>query len=52
MKDLIGSPKRLESYVQFVYSSLLNMKDQGVVVSSNAIIKGRSGAKHEIDVYY
>lgn len=52
MKSIITTPKNLESYVQFVYSSLLNLKDQGVVVSSNAIIKGKSNAKHEIDVYY
>ncbi|OTA18058.1 hypothetical protein Xvie_00744 [Xenorhabdus vietnamensis] len=52
MKSIIKTPKSLESYVQFVYSSLLNLKDQGVIVSSNTIIKGRSNAKHEIDVYY
>lgn len=44
--------KSLESYVEFVYSTLLNLKDEGVIVSSNAILKGRSGAKHEIDVFY
>ncbi|MBL4864932.1 MAG: restriction endonuclease [Pseudomonadales bacterium] len=50
--ELIKTPKDLESYVQYVYSSLLNLKDEGVVVSSNAILVGRSGARHEIDVFY
>ena len=49
---LIKKPKDLESYVQYVYSSLLNLKDEGVVVSSNTILVGKSGAKHEVDVYY
>lgn len=49
---LINKPKDLESYVQYVYSSLLNLRDEGVVVSSNVILIGKSGAKHEVDVYY
>lgn len=49
---LIKKPKDLESYVQYVYSSLLNLRDDGVVVSSNVILVGKSGAKHEVDVYY
>ncbi|HGO5291226.1 TPA: restriction endonuclease [Photobacterium damselae subsp. damselae] len=49
---LINKPKDLESYVQYVYSSLLNLRDEGVVVSSNVILVGKSGAKHEVDVYY
>ena len=48
----IKKPKDLESYVQYVYTSLLNLKDEGVVVSSNTILVGKSGAKHEVDVYY
>ena len=44
--------KDFEGYVKFVYSTLLNLEDEGVVVSSNAMLVGRSGAKHEIDVFY
>jgi hypothetical protein len=49
---MIESPIDLESYVQHVYSSLMNLKDEGVVVSRNAIMIGKSGAKHEVDVFY
>ncbi len=42
----------LESYVQYVYQSLLNMRNEGVVVSKNAKLRGKSGAMHEIDVFY
>jgi len=50
--ELLKKPKDLESYVQYVYSTLLNLKDEGVVVGCNSILVGRSGAKHEIDVFY
>ena len=50
--SIIKTPKDLESYVQYVYSSLLNLKNEGVVVSLNAILTGKSGARHEIDVFY
>lgn len=49
---VINKPKDLESYVQYVYSSLLNLRDEGVMVSSNVILVGKSGANHEVDVYY
>ncbi len=49
---MIRNPKDLESYVQYVYSTLLNLKDEGVVVSANATFIGKSGARHEIDVFY
>jgi len=51
LSSIPSKGKTFESYVQFVYSTLLNLKDEGVVVSSNAMLKGRSGAKHEIDVF-
>ncbi|UJL39262.1 restriction endonuclease [Pantoea agglomerans] len=44
--------KMLEEQVQQVYSQLLNMKDEGVMVSRNVCFTGRSGANHQIDVYY
>lgn len=49
---MINTPESLESYVQYVYSSLLNLKDEGVVVSRNATLVGHSGVPHQIDVYY
>lgn len=49
---MIHTPIDLESYVQYIYSTLLNLKDEGVVVSRNAVMFGKSRAKHEIDVFY
>lgn len=49
---MINTPPDLESYVQYVYTTLLNLKDEGVIVSRNAIMVGRSGIRHEIDVFY
>ncbi|GAB6847905.1 restriction endonuclease [Paraburkholderia kururiensis] len=42
----------LENDVQQIYSSLLNMRDEGVVVGKRVIVNGKSGVQHEIDVYY
>ena len=42
----------LESYVQYVYEIILNLKGGNIVVSKNAIMIGTTGVKHEIDVYY
>lgn len=44
--------KFLESYVQFVYQKLLEFLDEGALVSTNLLIQGKSGVKHEFDVYY
>lgn len=46
------SGKFLESYVQFVYQKLLEFLDEGASVSTNLLIQGKSGVKHEFDVYY
>lgn len=46
------SGKSLESYVQFVYQNLLEFLDEGALVSTNLFIQGKSGVKHEFDVYY
>ncbi|NIE81145.1 restriction endonuclease [Asaia sp. As-1742] len=48
----MNSWKDFENHVHYVYSSILNMKDEGILVSRNAKIFGKSGALHEIDVYY
>lgn len=42
----------LEKNVQWIYSYLLNMKDEGVVVGNSVTMVGKSGARHEVDVYY
>lgn len=42
----------LEKDVQQVYSFLLNMRDEGVVVGNKLFMAGKSGVQHEIDVYY
>lgn len=44
--------KQLEHHVQQVYTWLLNMKDEGVVVGNSVLMTGKSGLQHEIDVYY
>ncbi len=41
-----------EERVKYIYSTLLNLRDEGVVVSRNTSIVGRSGATHQIDVYW
>lgn len=38
---MIETPKDLESYMQYVYSCLLNLQNEGVVVSRRAVLKGR-----------
>lgn len=42
----------LEKDVQRVYSYLLNMRDEGVVVANSVFMTGKSGVQHEVDVYY
>ena len=42
----------LEKDVQRVYTFLLNMRDEGVVVGNPVFMTGKSGEQHEIDVYY
>lgn len=42
----------LESYVKYVYETILNLKGENIVVSKNTTIFGNTGAKHEIDVFY
>lgn len=44
--------QELEEYVKHIYTMLLNMKDEGIEVQRNAKIPGKSGAVHQIDVYY
>ena len=45
--------KELENYVQYVYSSLLRLNEyENTMVSKNVSIQGKTGVKHEFDVYY
>lgn len=44
--------RKLEEYAQYVYRMLLNLRDENIEVEHNVSILGRSGAKHQIDVYY
>jgi len=41
-----------ESYVQLVFSSLLNMKDEGVVVGRNVQLVDKFGLAHRVDIFY
>jgi Restriction endonuclease len=41
-----------ESYVQFVFSSLLNMKDEGVVVGRDVQLVDKFGLAHQVDIFY
>ena len=43
---------KLENFVHHVYSTLLELENNNVIVSKNVSIAGRSGASHEFDVYY
>lgn len=44
--------EQLEEYVKDIYTMLLNMKDDGIQVQRNVKLKGKSGAIHQVDVYY
>lgn len=48
MEDL----RAFEEEVRYVYELLLNLKGEGVLVTQNARISGRSQAFHHFDVYY
>lgn len=48
---MIKTWKDLESYTQYVYSTLLNLRDNGVEVSRNVTLKGLKG-EYQIDVFY
>ncbi len=41
-----------EEQVKNIYSVLLNMKDEGILVSRNTTLFSNSGIPHQIDVYY
>ncbi|AYV72899.1 hypothetical protein C2H98_15885 [Niallia circulans] len=51
-RELVKPGEHFESFIHYVYSSIINLEDRNTLVSKNAVIVGRSGAKHEFDVYY
>jgi hypothetical protein len=44
--------KSLELDVRRIYNYLLNMRDEGVVVGHDVSVIGKSGVRHQVDVYY
>lgn len=44
--------RSFESYVQYVFSCLLNVKDEGVVVGRDVQIVDKLGLPHQVDIYY
>jgi hypothetical protein len=44
--------RSFEGYVQFVFSSLLNMKDEGVVVGRDVQLVDKFGLPHRVDIFY
>ena len=50
----MSSGAEFEEYVRGIYSILLNLKDEGIVVAggANTFLKGISGETYQIDVYY
>lgn len=48
----MNSGIELEKHVQRVYSFLLNMKDEGIVVGQDVQIVDKLGRSHQVDVYY
>jgi len=49
---IMNDGRSFESYVQFVFSSLLNMKDEGVVVGRNVQLVDKFGLTHRVDIFY
>jgi len=49
---MTNSGKDFESYVQYVYQTLLNLRDEGVRVSRRMDVKDTRGNLYNIDVYY
>ena len=42
----------LEDHVKHVYESLLNMRDEQIVVGRDVQLRGKTGQSHQVDVYY
>ena len=48
----MNNGRSFENYVQFVFSSLLNMKDEGVVVGRDVQLIDKLGLPHRVDIFY
>jgi hypothetical protein len=44
--------REFEEDVRYVYDMLLNRREEGVLLTKNARLRGRSGTFHPVDVYY
>lgn len=44
--------QELERWVQYVYDTLLNIKDEGILVARDVRLKGRDDIEHQIGVFY
>lgn len=51
-KKTVNTGSDFEEYVRQIYSILLNMKDEGILVTRNATLRGNNGKEYDIDVYY
>jgi hypothetical protein len=49
---MVKQGKDFEEFVHYVYSKLISLDDPNTLVTKNTSIRGRSGSKHEFDVYY
>ncbi len=52
MKSSVEKGNDLESYVKYVYSVLVNLKGENIIVSKKADIQDVLGVNHNIDVFY
>jgi hypothetical protein len=52
MPPVISDAKSFETYVQYVYQTLLNLRGEGIQVAHRSKLRGRCGTWYEIDVYY
>ena len=52
MKNNVEKGNDLESYVKYVYSVLLNLKGENIIVSKKADLQDVYGVTHNIDVFY
>lgn len=51
-ENQINTGSAFEEYVRQVYSILLNLKDEVILVTKNATFQGSNGQNYQIDVYY
>lgn len=44
--------QEFEEQVRHVFDTLLNLRDEGIIVARNVRIKGRDGIVHQFDIFY